>query len=178
MNRWAIEHCFTFSNDKTVAIQFYRRRGFLAEPTPTFRYINILFEQFKKFLGLIYDQKLHWKEYIETLRRMAMKFLSIFKIILRSHWVADSLALLRVCRAIVRSKIDFGCQIYQSAKPKILQRLDSIHNMAIRLCTGALRALPVDSLHAESGEPPLYIRKKQLIMQHYMCIQKLSGTPI
>ena len=144
----------------------------------THRNINIPFEPSKKFLGLIYDQKLQWKEQIETLRRKALKSLSILKILSRSHWGADRLSLLRVYRAIVRSKIDFGCQAYQPAKPKVLQQLDPIHNMAIRLCTGTFRSSPVDSLYAESGESPLYIRRMQLTLQHYMRIQRLTGTSV
>ena len=49
----------------------------------------------------------------------------------------------------------------------MLKLLDPVHHAAIRLCTGAYRTSPVESLYAESGEPSLEKRRMQLILQYY-----------
>ena len=83
-------------------------------------------------------------------------------------WGADRTTMLRLYRSIIRSKIDYGCFIYSTAKLTILQTLDPVHNSASRLCTGAFRSSPVDSLYAETGEPPLEFRRNQLLI-HPLC---------
>ena len=75
--------------------------------------------------------------------------------------------MLRVYRAIIRSKLDYGCFLYGTASRSSLQLLDSIHNAAIRLCTGAYRSSPVASIYADSSEMSLSLRRDQLLLQYY-----------
>lgn len=70
--------------------------------------------------------------------------------------------MLTVYRALTRSKLDYGCFVYGSARPNLLGLLDSIHHTGLRLATGAFRTSPVRSLCAEIGEPPLSIRRHLL----------------
>ena len=57
-----------------------------------------------------------------------------------------------------------------------LQLLDSIHNAAIRLCTGAYRSSPVVSLYADSGEMSLSLRRDQLLLQYYALTLQLPSS--
>ena len=86
--------------------------------------------------------------------------------------------MLRIYRVMIRSKLDYGCTIYSSAKPYIQERLDPIHNAAIRLSIGAFRSSLVLSLYADSGEPPLRLRRKQLMLQQYARLQQLPGSGV
>ena len=63
--------------------------------------------------------------------------------------------MLRLNRALIRSKLDYGCMIYGTAKDGLLGSLDPVHNAALRLCMGAFRSSPVVSLYSDSGEIPL-----------------------
>ena len=47
--------------------------------------------------------------------------------------------MLRLYRSLVRSKQDYGCIVYRSARKSYLQMLDPIHNQGLRLCLGAFR---------------------------------------
>ncbi|GFW61727.1 uncharacterized protein TNCV_3706621 [Trichonephila clavipes] len=60
---------------------------------------------------------------------------------------ADITSLLRVYQAIVLSRIDYGCVAYGSACNSTLQKLDPVHHMALRICSGAFRTSPVQSLY-------------------------------
>ncbi|GFW27549.1 reverse transcriptase domain-containing protein [Trichonephila clavipes] len=54
----------------------------------------------------------------------------------------------RVYQAIVLSRIDYGCVAYGSACDSTLQKtLDPVHHMALRICSGAFRTSPVQSLY-------------------------------
>ena len=57
--------------------------------------------------------------------------------------------------AICRTKIDYGCQIYNTASEGKLKKLDSIHRKGMRIYTGAFRTTPVEFLHVEANDSPL-----------------------
>lgn len=55
--------------------------------------------------------------------------------------------------------------------------LDTVHHLAIRLCTGAFRTSPIQSLYAESGEPSLSFRRDKLSLQLYTRVLAVPGSP-
>ena len=59
-------------------------------------------------------------------------------------------------RSLIRSKLDYGCIVYGSARGFYLRMLDPIQNHALRLCLGAYRTSSASSLCVEANEPPLY----------------------
>ena len=89
-------------------------------------------------------------------------------------WGADRKVLLRLYRSLVRSKLDYGCVVYGSARKSYLRKLDSIHNQGLRLALGAFRTSPVISLYAEANESSLNLRRKKLSLQYYL---KLKSNP-
>ena len=48
--------------------------------------------------------------------------------------------------SFIRSKLDYGCIVYGSARGSYLQMLDPVQNHALRLCLGACRTSPSSSL--------------------------------
>ena len=58
--------------------------------------------------------------------------------------------------------------IYDAALDYILQEIVPVHNAALRFCTGAFRSSPVISIYTVAGEPPLRIKRKQLLIQYYV----------
>ena len=80
----------------------------------------------------------------------------------------DRDTLLMLYRAIVRSKLHFGCVVYGTASNTNLRQLDSIHNTGLRLALGALCTSPVSSLYAETNEAPLEERRLKLSMNYYL----------
>jgi ribonuclease HI len=74
--------------------------------------------------------------------------------------------MLRVYRALIRSKLDYGCAVYDSARESYKKTLNTIHNTGIRLATGALRTSRVESLYSESSEPPLCLRRQYLLASY------------
>ena len=58
--------------------------------------------------------------------------------------------------------MDYGV----SARKSYLQMLDSIHNQGLRLCLGAFRNSPVESLYVDAHKPSLGARRARLSMQY------------
>ena len=81
-------------------------------------------------------------------------------------------------RSLVRSKLDYGCIIYGSARKSYLQMLDPIHNQGLRLALGAFRTSPVASLYVEADEPSVYSRREKLSLQYAIRLAANPSNPI
>jgi len=177
ISEWTSTHGFTISQPKTVALQFHQKRGIQPEPSLFLDGRPILFKAEARFLGLILDGKCSWKPHIAQLKTECMQRMNLLKALSRKAWGADRTTLLRLYRAIIRPKLDYGCVVYSSAKNHVIQTLNPVHNLAIRLATRAFRSSPVESLYAESGEPPLHIRREQLSLQYFVRTKQLPQSP-
>ena len=74
-----------------------------------------------KFLGLIFDQKLSFLPHLKALKTRCLKALDIIKVVSNQEWGADKYVLLKLYRSLVRSKLDYGCIVYGSARPSYLK---------------------------------------------------------
>jgi len=63
-----------------------------------------------------------------------------------AHPGADQNILLALYRRLIRSKLDYGAIIYGSARKSYLKMLEPVANQALRICLGAYRTSPIDSL--------------------------------
>ncbi|XP_060085427.1 uncharacterized protein LOC132564819 [Ylistrum balloti] len=78
--------------------------------------------------------------------------------------------------ALIRSKLDYGCQVYDSASDNALKPLDSIQHQALKVALGAVRNTPSLSLLAESGELPLKLRREKLILKYWARTQVMGPS--
>ncbi|PVD27480.1 hypothetical protein C0Q70_12641 [Pomacea canaliculata] len=130
-----------------------------------------------KFLGVIFDRKLSFLPHIKSLRLSCQKALDILRVVGHVSWGADRTVLLRLYRALVRSKLDYGSIIYGSVRESYLKILDPIHHQGLRICLGAFRTTPVQSLYAEAGEPPLSLRRLKLMLSYACRLKSHPGNP-
>jgi hypothetical protein len=61
-----------------------------------------------KFLALIFDKKLAFKQHIKYLKDRCMKTLNQLRVVAHKDWVADFATLLKLYHSHVRSKLDYG----------------------------------------------------------------------
>ena len=104
-----------------------------------------------KFLGILFDRKLSFIPHIKYLKAKCLKALNILKVSSHTSCGAERTTLLKLYWSLVRSKLDYGCIIYGSARKSFLQMLDPIHNQGLKLALGAFRTPPVASLYVEAG---------------------------
>ena len=60
-----------------------------------------------KFLGLIFDTKLTFKNHVQYIKSSCQKALDILRVVGHTDWGADRIVLLRFYRVLVRSKLDY-----------------------------------------------------------------------
>ena len=172
LQEWADTNGFKFSESKTVCVHFCRLRKCCSDPSVILNGKQIPVVQETKFLGLIFDNKLSFIPHLKYLRTKCLKALNLLRVVSHTHWGADQETLLHLYRSLIRSKLDYGCIVYGSARDSYLKILDPIQNHALRLCLGAFRTSPATSLCVEANEPPLSLRRRKLSSQY---ILRLGG---
>ncbi|XP_076046503.1 uncharacterized protein LOC143028389 [Oratosquilla oratoria] len=164
VTKWADRRGFKFSPQKTKAIRFTRCRKREEIPTLFLKGVILPYESEVKFLGVIFDKGLTFVTHVNDLC-VRVRQSNILKVVSHYDWGADRATLLRLYKTLCLSKIDYACQIYGSAARTTFEKLD-VHNLGLRICTGAYRTSPVDSLYVDSGVPPLSLRREELGLRY------------
>ena len=177
LEKWCEENGFKFSPTKTVCVHFCQRRGLHPDPSLILNGTQIPVVPQVKFLGVWFDRKLNFKYHIDFLKAKCLRALNLLRVVSKLDWGGDRHVLLRIYRSLIRSKLDYGCSIYGSARKSYLKKLDPIANQGLRLCLGAFRTSPVESLQAEAHEPPLSLRRERLSLLYSLRVGSNPKNP-
>ena len=142
------------------AKHFCNQRKHFAEPSILLDKSPIRVISEAKFLGVIFDLTLSYSRHVNYLRTNCLKTPDILKVVGHTDWGADQKTLLCLYRALVRSKLDYGCIVYGAASNDILKKMDPIHYQGLRIALGAFRSSPVTSLYAKAREVSLKNRRR------------------
>ncbi|XP_052778558.1 uncharacterized protein LOC128216002 [Mya arenaria] len=92
---------------------------------------------------------------------------------------SDKHSLLVIYKSLIRSKIDYGAQVYANASPNSLKILENIQNKALRIALRALPCTPACMLEEEAGILPLALRRRQQIINFWARVQSRKiGNPV
>ena len=97
--------------------------------------------------------------------------------IAHTEWGADRNTLLKLYRSLIRSKLDHGNFIYQSARKTYLKILNPIYYGGLRLVLGAFKISPVKSQYTEANEAPANIRSNKLALQYFVKLKSCPSNP-
>ena len=177
LERWSAENGLRFSTTKTVAVHFCRRR--CPDPDLGIRLYrqSIPTKPSARFLGVVFDRRLTYREHFKVLRERCFKSLNVLKCVSRTSYGADRSTLLLLYRSTIRSKLDYACFIYDSASESCKRALDTVHHSSLRVVTGAFRTSPAWSLLVESHEPPLFLRRQLLGMRYALKLRQFPQHP-
>ena len=177
LQQWATDNSFQFSKTKTVCMHICQKRSLHLDPQLFLDKSPIPVVEETKFLGVIFDRKLSFVPHLKYVKKRALKALNILKVIGNTEWGADRKVMLRIYRSLVKSKLDYGCIVYGSAHKSYLQMLDPVHNQGLRLCLGAFRTSPVESLYIDAHKPYLGARCAKLSLQYASKIRSVIKHP-
>ena len=117
---------FKFSQSKTVCVHFCRRRGLHPDPNLVLYKNPIPVKKEAKFLGILLDSKYTFVPHIKGLKKKCVKALNLLRVVSSTDWGGDRIVLLRLYRALVHSKLGYGCFIYGAACKSYIYLLDLI----------------------------------------------------
>ena len=172
LHQWATGNGFRFSNIKTVCMSICQKRGLHLDPQLFLDKSPIPVVEVTTFLGVIFDMRLSFVPHLKFVKIRGLNSLNIKNIIGNTEWGADRKVMLRLYRSLVRSKLDYGCIVYGSARKFYLQMLDPVHNQSLMLCLGTFRT-SIESLYIDAHEPSLGARRAKLYLQYASKIKSL-----
>ena len=94
-----------------------------------------------------------------------------------SSWGAQKRSLVAIYRALVRSVLEYGLEVFHFAPQKYLIRLERIQACALRICCGAMRSTPICALQAACKEMPLDLRHQYLSLRFKNKIMGSNNHP-
>ena len=132
IEEWCTENGFKFSLAKTVCVHFYKKKSTLPEPNLILNGKKITVVKETKFLGVLFDQKLSFIPHLKALKTKCLKALDIMRVVANQEWGADKFVLLKLYRSLIRSKLDYGCIVYGSARPSYIKMINTVHHQGLR----------------------------------------------
>ncbi|XP_071123078.1 uncharacterized protein [Mytilus edulis] len=174
INTWCDKWGFLISQTKTVAMIFSKS----SSPCIKLKLGETILSFVKevKFLGMIFDSKLTWLKHVQYIESRCSRVLNCMKLLTGTKWGANCSTLRTIYISMIRSKIDYGCEVYNSASYSVKKKLDSIQAQALRICAGAHKTASISGLQTEIGDPPYGLRRKSLITKSFLNIFSLNDT--
>ncbi|GFO00797.1 RNA-directed DNA polymerase from mobile element jockey [Plakobranchus ocellatus] len=102
VQKWVSENGFRFSVSKTTCVHFHRQRIY-TEPALHLDGQPIPVKGEAKFLGVVFDSKLTFYNYVQYLKKKCLKVLNLLRVVGHTDWGADRATLLKLYRTLVRS---------------------------------------------------------------------------
>ena len=146
-------------------------------PTRTLKGDSLPYEKEVKFLGMILDAKLTWSSHIDALKLKVKTSMNILKGVSGFSRGADKKPFLKLYDSLCWSKLDYGCQFYSSASKALLSQLDVMHNMGLRICSGAFKTSPIESIYVDTEHMPLDLKREELGLRYLVGIKSFPKNP-
>lgn len=158
--------------DKTKAVVFTRKYKFDIGTHISFDSHNIEILSRIKFLGVVLDSKLLWRNHMNFIKERVEKKINMLKTITNTSWGSNPATCLLLYRSIIRPHFEYGCTLFDNASKSTLGILDKLQLRCTRICSGALMSSPSNALLVEAKEMPLKLRRKWLSLNYL--VKKLS----
>ena len=116
-----------------------------------------------KYLGVILDSKLNWKEHIEERTKKALRVFWQCRTTFGKKWGLKPTILYWMYRAIVRPILIYGCMVWapRAEVGTVQKQINRVQRLACLSITGVMTSTPTASLEILLSLPPLDLFIKQ-----------------
>lgn len=118
-----------------------------------------------KYLGYTLDRTLTHRKHIEDVFSKGAEKLGIIKLLGRRNGTANPKTLVKVGNAIIRSRYEYGAQVYGGAAKKHIQKMQTLQNSYLRVAMRYLKTTPIHVIHSETGQLPVHLRSEWLTIK-------------
>ncbi|CAH1974332.1 unnamed protein product [Acanthoscelides obtectus] len=172
---WCREVDLSVNAEKTELILFTRRRRLDGLVMPTFFGTRLVLSQSVKYLGIILDCKLNWREHVEHKVSKARNSMWACRRVVGVRWGLKPKVVYWLYTTIVRPSLLYGSLVWwpcirtESTKAK----LNKIQRLACISITSAVRTTPLSAMEALLDLPPLdlVIRGEARVVAHRLWSQ-------
>ena len=102
-----------------------------------------------KYLGVYIDRHLTWTAHIDHLIAKANKATNLIRILSKENWAKGSKFLVTVTKALVRSVLSYGQEVYFTACQTYLQKLETAELRALKIALGLRKHAVNQKVYAE-----------------------------
>ena len=137
---------------------FSREKKTQIHPTVSFNNIQVEIASHHNYLGVLLDEKLNFKQHVDTAILKINKGISVIKKL--RHSLPQN-SLITICKAFLRTLIDYGDIIYdQPQNESLCEKLESVQYKASLTITGAIQGTSRDK-HQNKKHQNKHQNKKQ-----------------
>ena len=145
VNQWGLK-----VNVEKTSFQYFTRKKLTQPITLMYGSQNLSYSRVYKYLGLMFDSPyLTWRDHVLYLVESCKSRLNLMKASSSITWGADRYTLMKIYKATILSKIQYGAVAYGSACKSLIDKLEVIQNVGLRIISGALRATSIIALRGE-----------------------------
>lgn len=131
-----------------------------------------------KFLGVIFQNDLRWNEHISALSNSCQKPLNIISFLRTTWWGASPPLLLYIYQALIRSRLDYACLVWNHLPKYLLNKIERIRLKGIRSALGYQQTTPSNVVLAEAKEPSFFDRCLYLGCSYVSKVCSFSNHPL
>ena len=160
INAWANQWKRTFNPDFNKQVQeviFSRKIRKTSHPPLTFNDNSVKQVQFRKHLGVYFESRLDFREYLQNMFNKTNETISLLRKLQNNLPRAPLIA---IYKSFIRPHLDYGDILYdQTFNNSFHERLESIQYNAALAITGAIRGSSREKLYQELGFESLQQRR-------------------
>jgi hypothetical protein len=157
VERWCDEHGLSVNPDKTGLVTFTRRRKLPGFFDSRLFGATLRCSRSTKYLGVILDARLTWKEHVDAKVRNARNMMWTCRRACGRKWGLRPRVVHWLFTSVVKPSITYASLVWwpgcETARAK--QVLGTIQRLACLVITEAMRTTPTNAMEALVGLPPL-----------------------
>jgi len=139
---------------------------------------NVDFATTAKYLGITLDRKLTYAAHIKDMVERGKRALNLLRHLKGKAWGASAGTLRRIYTATIQSKIMYGQELYDSAKPTTIKKLDSIQYSALKTISGMNGNPSYEALCVLTNCPPLGIERQKAQLCYWGRVNTTRDHPV
>ena len=173
IEKWSEDNGFLVNPAKTQVVMFHLQSKLSApEQNPDFPKLKLgtdilQYKEYATFLGLTFDKYLKWHIHIDNLIKRTEKDINLIRSVKGQKWGTDKKSLYNIYQSLIKSKLNYGSMVYNSASDSVLEKIQKLQNKALRVILSCPKYTPVIPLIAESGELPLYLQRELNMLKYW-----------
>ena len=160
ISKWAFNWKMLFNPDPKKPAQeviFSRKKQVQIHPTINLNNVEVERAPYQKHLGIILDEKLNFKQHIDSAISKIKKGIAVIK---KLRYSLSRKSLITIYKAILRPLIDYGDIIYdQPHNESFCEKIKSVQNKAALAITGAIQGTSREKIYQELGLESLKSRR-------------------
>ncbi len=175
VTNWGSENGLRFNPGKTAVVLFTRRKQ---KPSAPIRVNNVIVEYTHSFryLGVIIDDKLSWKEHINSRVAKCKAILMATQNMVGKTWGLTPIKVRWLYNTVICPVLTYGCLVWGHAANSFSGKLQQLQRMALVAMTGCIRTTPTKGLNVICDLIPLEFRIKRIAMNARLRTKPLCPT--